>query len=1312
MKKRIASFVVFLTCLIITLCFFTVVGHGVENYTIGGFHYTSHDYIDEIYVNGVKQHNIITSTFDPSRGTNNSININLREGKNVVAVKVSRNNNASSHGFIGRIQTGLGTKYTTGMNTTSITHPNNNSTGSSFPADHRFKGIFDITDYNWYYSNYNDSGWSTAEYFHNDYTNMDQSIFPPTYVGSTIYASRPYWIWPKETSTNFNGMVAYFRYTFYTANEPTPTPTPTPIPTPKKPSKVNGNIYYYGIPSNADGVIDVTKSEILVKLPLYNSDIELCQTDSAQSSGYKIIKTLQTNSSGQFSTTDLTNVTANGGSLFVRVKAEDGYSRVKELATNGSEYPIVYESPRYTLSSGEMNLNNLEINNVKMSGAFNIMKTINNGAQFWKQSMTGLAAPVKREVLMIPDGNNSTFIREKNQINYNEKQAYSPSFILHEYGHALMDQYGAIPINSGGNHTFYTIKTNGNFHTPQLAYSEGWAWFFSTSVLRSPVVYLGNVRMFDIETLASYSQSSNIVRDIRNEVSNAAVLWDLADTTNEKYNTKSSDTVSSGFYNVSKTVLDNKLSSGKMDMMSFWEKWKNGFGKNIQSASWKIFCEYNIKSSDLPLKLEEENIASISSGTTLVSYTGGIVKLLSTNIDPMIYMNNTGYFDPNEYRYFRLEYKMPVGTSQTPFQVYVMNDKYPSVTTEAQSVTSQNLIADGQWHTYLLDMYNNPEYRVAGRVTGWRLDYAATSGVTMEIKNTGLVTEEEKFFEIKTPSSDFSNDIINPEKATIYPGDFNGDKITDFIAHSDTKLNSGLFSFSSAYLRYYISKGNGDFDAYNFAAPYIGLDSISLVGSFLSRTYISVIPGDYNGDGITDLACQWKDIDTLTINGIVRNFWILIGSVNSSGTAGFSSAILPDGWDHQDGISGFYTNLIPGDFNGDGKTDLIRQEKNGWDDDNIGTFQVYFSKGDGTFDVITPQNPSYQTDMKGDYVNIIPGDFNGDGKTDFLRQEKGGWDNDDTGTFLVHLSRGNGDFDAYYPNTYDYQVSLKGSYSNLIPGYFNSDEKMDFICQEKSGWDDDDISTFKIYYSTGNGTFDIQRMDNWDVQYTMKGDYVNLIPGDFDGDGITDLIRQEKAGWNDDPTDNLKLYLLKQDKITRFSTNFENPESIPLFYDNVLYKLSVTGYYDSINPECSPRTNEGSHSGTTALLFSGTDTNVNASYCYYKVFDNVNLQVTKKTKLSYWFLPQNDNARHTAVDIEFTDGTTLRQAGFDGLTDQNGVYMHPAYGRGSVGQWNYIESNIGSKCAGKVIRKIMYAYDQPGSTGQYRGYVDDIRIWQ
>ncbi len=100
-------------------------------------------------------------------------------------------------------------------------------------------------------------------------------------------------------------------------------------------------------------------------------------------------------------------------------------------------------------------------------------------------------------------------------------------------------------------------------------------------------------------------------------------------------------------------------------------------------------------------------------------------------------------------------------------------------------------------------------------------------------------------------------------------------------------------------------------------------------------------------------------------------------------------------------LKGDLTNLIPGDFNGDGRMDFIRQEKGGWDDDDIGTAQVFLSNGNGTFTIV---NPNEAWSLKGDLTNLIPGDFNGDGRTDFIRQEKGGWDDDDIGTAQVFLS--------------------------------------------------------------------------------------------------------------------------------------------------------------------------------------------------------------------------------------------------------------------------------------------------------------------
>jgi hypothetical protein len=101
-------------------------------------------------------------------------------------------------------------------------------------------------------------------------------------------------------------------------------------------------------------------------------------------------------------------------------------------------------------------------------------------------------------------------------------------------------------------------------------------------------------------------------------------------------------------------------------------------------------------------------------------------------------------------------------------------------------------------------------------------------------------------------------------------------------------------------------------------------------------------------------------------------------------------------------LKGDLTNLITGDFNGDRKTDFIRQEKEAWDDDQLRTAQLFLSRGDGTFTLITP-NEAWS--MKGDQTHLIPGDFNGDGKTDFIRQEKGSWDDDDLRTSQVFLSK-------------------------------------------------------------------------------------------------------------------------------------------------------------------------------------------------------------------------------------------------------------------------------------------------------------------
>ena len=132
------------------------------------------------------------------------------------------------------------------------------------------------------------------------------------------------------------------------------------------------------------------------------------------------------------------------------------------------------------------------------------------------------------------------------------------------------------------------------------------------------------------------------------------------------------------------------------------------------------------------------------------------------------------------------------------------------------------------------------------------------------------------------------------------------------------------------------------------------------------------------------------------------------------------------------------------------------------------------------------------------------------------------------------------------------------------------------------------------------------------------------------------------------------------------------------------------------------------HSGTTALMYSGSAQGCSANYVYFKAF-SVNIPITSATKLSYWIYPQQDNGRYVGVDFHCTDGTTLRDSG---AVDYTGCTMHPHGGHCgiSLNAWSLIECNVGQWLAGKTVDKIWIAYDRPNSTGQFRGYIDDIKI--
>ncbi len=267
-------------------------------------------------------------------------------------------------------------------------------------------------------------------------------------------------------------------------------------------------------------------------------------------------------------------------------------------------------------------------------------------------------------------------------------------------------------------------------------------------------------------------------------------------------------------------------------------------------------------------------------------------------------------------------------------------------------------------------------------------------------------------------------------------GDFNGDGKTDLIHHC-----------CPDYANIWLSNGDGTFSVRSFQ-PWPDYD----MAAGLWHT------GDFNGDGKTDLVHLWsRDY---------ANVWL------SSGDGSFTlGGFRP--WEGYDIRAGSWRT---GDFDGDGKTDLIHM----WDNTHA---NIWLSSGDGTFSV-RPFQPWPEYDIQaGSWQS---GDFNGDGKTDLIHRCCSDYAN-------VWFSAGDGAFSvAVYKPWPDYDMQV-GSWQL---GDFNGDGKTDLV----HVWSRDYAN---IWLSSGDGTFTVAAFQPWPGYDLQTGSWQS---GDFNGDGWTDLL--------------------------------------------------------------------------------------------------------------------------------------------------------------------------------------------------------------
>ncbi len=216
--------------------------------------------------------------------------------------------------------------------------------------------------------------------------------------------------------------------------------------------------------------------------------------------------------------------------------------------------------------------------------------------------------------------------------------------------------------------------------------------------------------------------------------------------------------------------------------------------------------------------------------------------------------------------------------------------------------------------------------------------------------------------------------------------------------------------------------------------------------------------GDFNGDGLTDLAGlspsdgQWR---------------VLLAT-----PSGFTSPLNWGTWDS----SVTYSNVLVGDFNDDGRDDVAGR-------DRTGIWIVGLSGGSQFF---STNYGAWSTNVT--WTDVNTGDFDGDGKADIVGRAS-------TGTWVVGRSTGNSfqmmSFGAWSTNVMWHDVRV---------GDLNADGKSDVIGRASNG---------RWVAGLSDGTrFASQSFGIWSTNVSWQ----NVTLGDVNGDGRDDVISRASTG--------------------------------------------------------------------------------------------------------------------------------------------------------------------------------------------------------